>query len=989
MQRSAQPQNRSVKHLSRISAAAAAFISAWLLAGAAAPKAASTIAAAPSEGAPRASALVRQAYGKLPLSFEANRGQADESVDFVARGPGYSLALAPTEAVFALRRGGAEKLTRKSGHASSETNPPATVLRMKLVGARRDATVAGVEELEGKVNYFTGSDPARWRTDIPTFARVRYTEILPGIDVVYYGNQRRLEYDFVVAPGKDPRVIALDFPGAESVKVEAATGDLLVKVGEETIRQHAPIAYQDTPAGRRAVESRYALGSGGLVGFEIGEYDAGAPLVIDPVLEYSTYLGGNSHDTGNAIAVDSAGSVYLTGSVSSTNFPTGDPIEGAHNDAGGSNDVFVTKMNPAGTALVYSTYLGGISGDAGDGIAVDVAGNAYVTGNAGLNFPTVNPIQAMLGGGRDAFVTKINAAGSALVYSTYLGGSESEFGVGIAVDSAGNAYIAGDTNSSNFPTVNPIQATFGGGGSGNFAPADAFVTKINAAGTALTYSTYLGGSDHDFGGGIALDSAGHVYITGTARSTNFPTANPIQGINGGSEDAFVTKINGAGTAFVYSTYLGGSGGDGGASIAVDSAGNAYLTGDTRSTNFPTATPIQGASGGRDAFVTKINAAGSALSYSTYLGGSGNDDQGRGIAVDSGGNAHVTGFTNSANFPTVSSLQSKSGTYDAFVTKFNAAGSALVYSTYLGGSGTDSGAAIAVNSAGDAYVTGEARSSNFPMVNAFQNMFGGISDAFICKISDRASSLLNIATRMRVLTGDSALIGGFIITGSDPKRVIIRGIGPSTNIPGALENPTLELFDSNQTLLGSNDDWKSNQEEVEATTIPPAHELESAIVMILAPGAYTAVLRGQNNGTGLGVLEVYDLNTAANSILANISSRGFVDTGDNAMIGGFIVGGEGAGARVLIRGVGPSLSSFFPNALENPTLELRNADGSLIRANDNWRDSQEGEIEDTTIPPSNNLESAIVASVGNGNYTAILRGAGNATGVGVVEVYNLR
>jgi hypothetical protein len=252
-----------------------------------------------------------------------------------------------------------------------------------------------------------------------------------------------------------------------------------------------------------------------------------------------------------------------------------------------------------------------------------------------------------------------------------------------------------------------------------------------------------------------------------------------------------------------------------------------------------------------------------------------------------------------------------------------------------------------------------------------------------------SQAVNIATRMRVLTGDSALIGGFIITGNDPKRVIIRGIGPSTNIPGALGNPTLELFDSNQTLLGSNDDWKSNQAEVAATTIPPTKDLESAIVRTLAPGAYTAVLRGKNNTTGIGVVEVYDLNSAANSTLANISSRGFVDTGDNVMIGGFIVGGEGAGTRVLIRGIGPSLASFFPNALANPTLELRDGNGSLIRANNNWRDSQEAEIQDTTIPPSNNLESAIVASVAKGNYTAILRGAGNTTGVAVVEVYNLQ
>ena len=326
---------------------------------------------------------------------------------------------------------------------------------------------------------------------------------------------------------------------------------------------------------------------------------------------------------------------------------------------------------------------------------------------------------------------------------------------------------------------------------------------------------------------------------------------------------------------------------------------------------------------------------------------------------------------------------------------------LVYSTYLGGSGIDfTYGGVAVDSAGDAYLAGVTDSRSFPITTgAFDTNYDGFDDVFVTKISEMAppsalipcpSKLLNIATRMRVLTGDSALICGFIITGNEPKNLIIRGIGPSlTNIPGALANPTLELFDSSQTLLGSNDDWKSNLAEVEATTIPPTHDFESAIVITLAPGPYTAVLRGQNNGTGIGVVEVYDLNAQADSTLANISSPGFVDTGDNAMIGGFIVGAGSSGARVLIRGIGPSLSSFFPNPLENPMLELRNADGSLIRDNDDWRDSQEAEIQDTTIPPSNNLESAIIASVGNGNYTAVLRGKDNTTGVAVVEVYNLQ
>ncbi|HEV2840963.1 MAG TPA: SBBP repeat-containing protein [Chthoniobacterales bacterium] len=969
------------------------------------------IAAAPM--AARTTAQVRKAYGQLPLSFEANHGQAAESVDFVARGPGYAVALSPTEATFVLRkadntgRNDNDSRVRKISNSTSEPNPssalhpaPSTVLRMKLAGANRAATVAGQNELEGRVNYLIGSDPAKWRTDVPTFGRVRYAEVYPGIDVIYYGNQRRLEYDFVVGPGRDVRAIALEFAGAQKVEVDGATSDLLVQVGGETIRQHAPVAYQEVPGGgRRKIESRYVLREGGQVGFEVGEYDASAPLVIDPVLEYSTFLGGSFGDQGRDIAVDSAGNAYVVG-VPSSDFPT---VNAFQDTSHGIQDVFITKLNAAGSALVYSTYLGGSGYDFGLGIAVDSAGSAYVTGQtSSTDFPTANAFQGKnaSGLGDDAFVAKLSPTGSALVYSTYLGGSNNDAGVDIAVDSAGNAYVTGFTSSTNFPTANGFQRIEGG-----FEHGDAFVTKFNGAGSALVYSTYLGGGDSDHGESIAVDSAGNAYVTGSTLSTDFPTVNAFQstfggGSDGESGDAFVTKFNAAGSALVYSTYLGGDNGDSGHSIAVDSAGSAYVTGGTVSADFPTANALQNAIGGSvDTFVTKLTAAGSALVYSTYLGG--NDfEVGHGIAVDSTGNAYVTGNTGSTNFPTVNPFQSTIGSdLDAFVTKLNAAGSALAYSSYLGGNDLDHVFDIAVDSMGNAYVTGDTSSTCFPTTTgAFDTALGlGGGDAFITKVSETAkpspltpcsSELLNIATRMRVSTGDSALIGGFIIVGQ-PKRVIIRGIGPSlTDIPGALANPVLELFHSDGRLLLSNDDWITNREEVEETTIPPTHDLESAIVVLLPPGAYTAVLRGQNNAIGIGIVEVYDLNVGVNSTLANIGSRGFVDTGDNAMIGGFIVGGGSAPVRVLIRGIGPSLASSVPNALADPTLELRNGNGSLIRDNDNWRDSQEEEIQNTTIPPSHDLEAAIIETVPNGNYTAVLRGENNTSGVAVVEVYNL-
>jgi hypothetical protein len=950
---------------------------------------------APVGGAARTTAQVGEAYGRLPLAFEPAPAEADDSTDFRARGAGYTLALSATEASFLL------------AGESNEASP--TVLRMNLVGANSQAAVKGLDERQGKVNYLIGNEPAQWRTNIPTFGRVQYTGVYSGIDVVYYGNQRRLEYDFVVAPGSDPKAIALEFAGAEKMEVEAGTGDLLLAIGQKTIRQHKPIVYQEINGGRREVEARYALRGEGRVGFEVGPYDRSAALTIDPVLEYSTFLGGNFVTQARAIAVDSAGNAYVAGLTWATNFPTANAAQSSN---AGNQDVFITKLNPAGSALVYSTYLGGGNSEAGVGIAVDSTGSAYVTGvTFSANFPTVNAFQAAKGHlfTNDAFVAKLNPAGSALVYSTYLGGTGDDEGKAIAVDSAGNAYVTGFTESTNFPTANAVQGTFGGGqGEGG----DAFVTKFNAAGSAVVYSTYLGGSGDEQGLGIAVDSAGSAYVTGFTVSANFPTANAFQNTFGGigsqgeGGDAFVTKFNPAGSALVYSTYLGGKDADLGNDIAVDSAGNAYVAGATASINFPTANPFQSALVGPvDIFVTKFNATGAALLYSTYLGGD-NGEAAFGIAVDSTGNACLTGFTQSTNFPTVNPIKSTldQGDFygDAFVTKLNASGSALLYSTYLGGNAEDVGFGIALDPAGNAYVAGGTSSRCFPVTTgAFDTSLSVSSaDAFISKISETAqpsalapcpSQLLNLATRMRVLPGDSALIAGFIITGSDTKRVIIRGIGPSlTGVQGALANPTLELFNSQGQRFLSNDDWTTNRTEVEETGIPPAHDLESAIVVTLGPGAYTAVLRGQNNAAGIGVVEVYDLNPGANSELANIGSRGSVGSGDNVMIGGFIVGGSGqADARVVVRGIGPSLAAFgVTGALQDPIVDLKNANGTTLLSNDDWQQGQPAEINQLNLAPSDNRESALVISLPHGNYTAILRGKGGTTGIALVEVYHV-
>jgi hypothetical protein len=675
---------------------------------------------------PRIDARARagEAYGKLPLSFEANQGQARAEVKFLSHGGGYALFLTASEAVLAMKKG---------------------VLRMRLLGSNSSVQATALEKLPGTVNYFIGNDPKKWRTNVPTYGKVEYRNIYPGVDLVYYGNQQQLEYDLVVGPGVDAGVARLGIGGANRIELDHL-GDLELRTSAGTVRLRKPVAYQRTANGNRPVEARYARRGADEIAFEIGAYDHTQPLIIDPVLVYSTYLGGSSDDTGSDgpingnIALDSAGNAYVSGYTSSTNFPTQDPFQPSN---GGMFNAFVTKLNPSGTVLVYSTYLGGRSDDLGGGITVDSMGNAYLTGQAtSNNFPTTpgafQTFKQSAGLDTAAFVTELNSTGSMLLYSTYLSGSSSDFGFGIAVDSAGRASVTGQATSTNFPvTPGAPQATRG-------AEYNAFVTTLAAGGGSLVFSTYLGGSGSflDMGVGIALDSSANIYVTGTTGSSNFPLVNPLQPAYGGGFDAFVTKLNPLTSTLVYSTYLGGSKVDSGIGIAVDTTGSAYVTGYTSSTNFPTANPYQSSLLGtaptnQNAFVAKLNPAGAALVYSTYLGY--NISAGQGIAVDSTGAAYVTGNAE-ANFPLVGSLQSFDGALNPFVTKFNPAGSALIYSTYLGGYG--SGTGIAVDTVGDAYVTGYllAATPAFPTTpGAAQTTYGGGTDAFVAKITTIVAS----------------------------------------------------------------------------------------------------------------------------------------------------------------------------------------------------------------------------------------------------------
>ena len=777
----------------------------------------------PVESRQPALALVREAYGQLPLSFEANQGQGDPRVSFLSRGRGYALFLTGDAAVLALQKsaaaetgnqksriGSARNLNPNPSQGRSPESRLPRILRLRLLGASPFIRVSGLDELPGKSSYFFGNDPAKWRTNVPTYAKVRYEGVYPGIDVVYYGNQRQLEYDFVVAPGADPRAITLRFDGLREVQPALgpqvdSSGDLILQVGDGELRFHKPVVYQtestvdsrqftagqaltgislrspkpESRSARELLDGRYVLRNNGDAGFEVPAYDRTRPLIIDPVLSYSTYLGGNAFDSAYGIAVDSSGNAYVTGSTQSPDFPILSPLQAA---SGGDSDVFLTKLNPTGTALVYSTYLGGSGFDRGTAIAVDSAGNAYVTGfTASVNFPTTpGSFQTAYGGSGDAFVAKVKPDGSGLAYSSYLGGSDADFAQGIAVDSAGNAYVTGSTQSTNFPTAGtPFQATHHGA-------SDAFVAKVNPAGSALVYSTYLGGGGADSGQGIALDSSGNAYVAGFTSSTDFPTVNPISSAcvgscgSGTNANVFVSKLNAGGSSLLYSTYLGGSGLDRGFAIAVDSAGSAYVTGDTQSNNFPiTPGSFQTAYGGSgDAFVAKVKPDGSGLIYASYLGGS-DADFAQGIAVDSAGNAYVTGSTQSTNFPTAASpfppfQATNHGSSDAFVAKVKPDGSGLLYSSYLGGSGTDFGQAIALDSSGLAYVAGGTASPNFPpTARAFQAVFGGMAptgDAFVAKIDPNNG--VAVALSPQQITFASQGVGST----SPPQTVTLTNVG---------------------------------------------------------------------------------------------------------------------------------------------------------------------------------------------------------------------
>jgi hypothetical protein len=803
-------------------------------------------------------ARVPDQYGKLPLSFEANNGQTDGRVKFLSRSSGYSLFLTGDEAVLTLSGGKANPhkakimstaRTLQSGMAAPKS---VGVLRMKLRDANPATKVTGVDELTGTSNYFIGNDPKKWRSGVPTYGKVKYEGIYSGIDLVYYGNQRQLEYDFIVAPGADPRRIAFDVSGAKRIRRDGH-GDLVLKMGEGEIRWLEPVVYQQKDGTRREVPARYAIKDRNRVGFELAKYDPSRPLYIDPLI-YSTFLGGSGDDEGNGIAVDSAGNAYISGITCSTDFPTKNPLQANY---GGGNpycgDAFVSKLNPSGSALVYSTYLGGNGFDGGTGIAVDSAGNAYITGSTtSTDFPiTPGAFQTICSGCAygNAFVTKISPTGTALVYSTYLGGSFGNVGNGIAVDSAGNAYVTGITYSSDFPTMNPLQAA-------NAGAPDAFVTKINPAGSALVYSTYLGGFEQDYGMGVAVDNDGNAYVTGSA-GPGFPTTpGAFKTCCGFS---FAAKINPTGTTLVYSSYLDNNG----TGIAVDGVGNAYVAGWTLKSR---------PSPKRDyAFVTKINSTGSALVYSIDLGNSGGS-MGSGIAVDSMGNAYVTGWTRKGV-----------KTYaNAFMTKMNPTGSALVYSADLGGSGNSGGTGIAVDATGNAYITGYTESTNFPTLNAVQPANAGGADAFVTKINPLAtttttlSSSLNPSTYGQELTFTAVVTSGLGAPLDGEPITFMKGtkvLGTGTLSGGSASFTTSTLpagTDYIKAVYSGDSNFAASTSKAVSQVVSKA-TTTTALTSSLNPSnvgqsvTFTATVTPQFSSTVKGSVTFYDGTTAVKTV----------------------------------------------------------------------------------------------------------------------------
>ena len=811
-----------------------------------------------------------------PMSFEANQGQTDSRVQFLSRGSGYTLFLTSTEAVLALNSSHSQLAAKGQSAAEgfgwnptnplsigsldrtprpiSQVNPKEAgkedVLRMRLVGANPSPEISGVDETSAKSNYFIGNDRSKWRRNVSNFGKVRYAGVYPGVDLVFYGNQQQLEYDFVVAPGADPNVISLGFAqanaGSNGLPLHISDdGELVAHLSGGDVSFHKPVVYQTIGSGARetkqTIEGRYVLKADGQAGFELGSYDRSKQLVIDPTVSFATYLGGSDVDMAVGVAVDRFTDVVVVGSTRSADFPIFQPLENYHpGNCGGlaCRDIFMAKLNPTGTTLQFSTYLGGSNDDVATDVVLDMAGDIFIVGyTLSTDFPiTSRAFQKTFGGGTvtgDGFVmelaSKAGAAGG-IEYASYIGGSGDDVAYGITVDYAPsatpNVYVVGSTTSPNLPTTSgAYQSTCGLTEKGSCS--NGFALKVNSKGSAMLYSTYLGGSGGlgDAAYGVAVDSSNNAYIAGMTGSPNFPTTSGAYDTTCGTDsacngtfDGFVTELNTTGSGLVFSTFLGGSGYDYVAGIALDVAGGIYVSGNTTSTDFPTTSnaaqssfggmsagcsPTTGAICG-DVTVTKLNHGGATLGYSTYLGGSLDEYPGMSMAVDAGGNAYVTGQTSSLNFPMVRPFQATygGGSSDAFLTIVNPGGTGFSSSSYIGGNGQDFGFRTALDPTGNIYVAGGTLSTNFPVrTGVFQtkcgtdgNCNGGLMDAWAGKFVPAADlSITNAASPNPVKSGADLTY-----------TIVVKNGGPDTALGVSVTDvvPSGTTFVSAATTVGN-------------------------------------------------------------------------------------------------------------------------------------------------------------------------------------------
>jgi hypothetical protein len=660
---------------------------------------------------------LRRHYGDIPLLFEPNQGQLSGDVRFLSRVPGFTLLLRDQEVEF-----------MASGEQTG-SNP--SVVRMQFIASRFVEKPIALDRQQGVTNYLKGNSPSAWLTQIPNFSRVAYMGVYPGVDVFFYGDHSKLEHDFVISPGADYRQVRVRLEGAQRLSLRA-DGSLALATSAGDLIFKAPQIYQYKDGRKVAITGRYSLRAGNEFGFELGKYDHTRPLVIDPVLAYSTYLSGSNVDVGTAIAVDQAGSAYVTGYTFSPDFPVQNPEQGTCANSCFAPDVFVTKFNPTGSALIYSTYVGGSSYDQGSSIAVDSQGNALVVGStSSYDFPQKNGLTVVLSTNTHGFAFSLNAAGSAFNFSTYLGGIGSDLATGVAADNTGNVYVSGYTSSPNFPVTPGNQI---GPPPANYTN-DVFLTKLAPSGGLLS-STLIGGSSSNWQGtfayttfpiSVAVDAQGQASLAGSALDGLPTTAGSFQPnyVGTGSTNGFVALLNASGSAFLSATYLGGTGGDNSSGVVTNAQGNVYITGSTSSSDFPTtlgAFQTAKLGGGQAAFVSEMDPALSKLIYSSYVGSTQNDygnSDATGIALDAHGNTYIAGYTNSPSFPLVNALlgtlpQSIYGNANAaFISVLEPSGSALTFSTFLSGSVAASGAGVALDSSANPYITGYTFDPDFP------------------------------------------------------------------------------------------------------------------------------------------------------------------------------------------------------------------------------------------------------------------------------------